>query len=335
MTATEEPFWRRALRSLGRASAPPVPACPPEAEAVPAVAGYRLQCVIARGSGSALYGAIDLDTGSPVALKLVELDDGDDGSPAQAQARFLQAAQAAAALVHPHIVAVHETRVDGPRGLVAMELLSGGDLSRYTRPSRLLPEPVVLEMGAKIASALAHAHALDIVHRDIKPANVVVDLTRGLVKVTDFGIARVMDGSRSRSGVLVGTPLFMAPEQLAGAQVDGRADLYALGVLLYQLLSGRLPFEAGGMGELLRQVARGEGADLAAHRPDLPPPLLALVRSLLHRDPEQRPGDGDEVAARLRTIVAAWPPSPRDLGASVGGSTPREPADPGHNPSPP
>jgi serine/threonine-protein kinase len=131
------------------------------------------------------------------------------------------------------------------------------------------------------------------------------------VKLTDFGIARVMDGSRSRSGVMVGTPLFMAPEQLAGGLVDGRADLYALGVLLYQLLSGRLPYEATSMGALLRQVTRGEQTELAAHRRDLPPPLLALVRGLLQLDAQARPEDGHRVAATLRAIaVAHWPGGP-------------------------
>jgi serine/threonine-protein kinase len=138
----------------------------------------------------------------------------------------------------------------------------------------------------------------------------MVDLPRGQVKLTDFGIARVMDGTRSRSGVMQGTPLFMAPEQLAGGLIDGRADLYALGVVIYQLLCARLPYEAASMGELLRQVTRGQHTDLATRRPDLPAPLLELVRRLLQLDAQARPGNGLEVAAALRAVATHhWPPA--------------------------
>lgn len=307
------PLWRRVLRKLG-------PAAPGAARAAGGAQGaglgrigrFQVLRLIARGPASSLHAALDPDTGDTVALKLIDLASGDDAAErAETAARFLQEARVAVALAHPHIVAVHEVAMVGAQGLVVMELLPGTDLSRYTQPSRLLPEPAVLEIGAKVAAALAYAHESGVVHRDVKPANVMVDLPRGQVKLTDFGIARIMDGSRSRSGVMVGTPLFMAPEQLAGGLVDGRADLYALGVLLYQLLSGRLPYEATSMGALLRQVTRGEQTELASHRRDLPPALLDLVRSLLQLDAQARPDDGHHVAATLRAIaVAHWPAGP-------------------------
>jgi serine/threonine-protein kinase len=270
-----------------------------------------------------VHAVVDPDTQACLALKLVDLGDAeDDAARRQAAERFLQEARAAMALQHPHIVAVHEVAVLDGRGAVVMELLPGSPLERYTQPSRLLPEPAVLDLVAKLAVALAYAHESGVVHRDVKPANVMVDLPRGQVKLTDFGLARVMDGTRSRSGVMRGTPLFMAPEQLAGGLVDGRTDLYALGVLLYQLLSGRLPYEAASMGHLLRQVTRGERVELAARRPDLPEPLLDLVRRLLQLDAGARPADGTAVAATLRSIAAAHCPGPLGappLATSVGG----------------
>jgi eukaryotic-like serine/threonine-protein kinase len=340
MNPSQPSLWRRVLRKLGsQAPAPQRPAAPAGHGAPPGprIGRFLVQRLLSQGAASALCAAIDPDTGACVALKLIDLGSPEEpAARADAAGRFLQEARVAVGLQHPHIVAVHEVGIVEGRGLVVMELLPGTDLERYTHPGRLLPEPAVLDIAAKLAGALAYAHEAGVIHRDVKPANVMLDLPRGQVKLTDFGIARVMDGTRSRSGVMQGTPLFMAPEQLAGGLVDGRADLYALGVLLYQLLSARLPYEAASMGELLRRVTRGERTELSVWRPDLPTPLLDLVRSLLQLDAQARPDDGDSVAAALRAIAAAhWtgstpaplPPTPQ--------SEAGERDVPRHNASPP
>jgi len=292
-------------------------------------AGFRVERLVARGTLGGLYAAIDPRDGMAVALKILPLASEYEGTDLdEARERFLQEAKTAASLHHPDIVAVHGGGESQGRAFIVMELLSGCDLTRYTRPARLLPEPVVLRVAGRVAEALAYAHGLGVVHRDVKPANVMVDLPRHQVKLTDFGIARLDDGLRSRSGVMMGTPSFMAPEQLAGGRIDGRADLYALGVMLFQLLTGRLPYEAASMGQLLMQIARGAPQELRAVRPELPQPLSDLATALMHKDPAERPGDGRAVGQALRDIEAAWPASaPVDAGRGGAGAA----NVPGHN----
>jgi len=283
-------------------------------------ASYLLQRQLGRGSTGVVYAALDIDQDhQPVALKLLTL--GADAEPTERDEvthRFLQEARIAATLQHPHIAAVHAAGQWQGQAYLAMELLPGSDLSRYTRASRLLPEPVVLRVAARVAHALAHAHQRGVLHRDIKPGNVMLDLSRDQVKVLDFGLARLDDAARSRSGLLIATPAYMSPEQAAGAALDARSDLYALGVMLYELLTGRLPFEAASMGQLLLQIARGEPEPLQRLRPDLPPALVMLVAELLARQPDQRPEDGEAVAAQLHALADAWATPPPDTGRAAG-----------------
>lgn len=274
------------------------------------VAGWRLGRRLGQGAQSAVFVAVREADGTTAALKTVPL-------PASARAAFLQQAERARRLRHPDIVEVIDAGVDigiegaieGGMGWVAMELVPGGDLGRYTRRPRLLPEPVVLEVGARVARALAHAHRHGLVHRDLKPANVLVHWPTRCVKLADLGLARAPGAEPTDSGVVPGSPAYMAPEQLAGAAPDAPADLYALGVVLFELLAGRRPYEGSSLGELLRRVATEPPPSLAALRPDLPPALGALVGRLLARDPAERGSDGDAVAAVLERIGAAAPPA--------------------------
>jgi len=250
--------------------------------------------------------AIDSRTQQPLALKVLSL--GHDLSEvdfALARERFLGEAQAARRMSHPDIVSVYDAGEQDGTAWLAMELLSGCDLGRYTHRSRLLPEPVVLSVVQRLARALAHAHALGVVHRDIKPGNVMLDLPAGRVKLTDFGIAGLADMSRTRTGVVLGTPYYMAPEQLAGASADARSDLYSLGVLLFQLLSGRLPHEHASFGELLRAVARESAPDLRTLCPQLSPDLAAVVARALDKQPARRQADGHGLADELAALPIA------------------------------
>jgi serine/threonine-protein kinase len=162
----------------------------------------------------------------------------------------------------------------------------------------------VLSIGARVAEALGYAHKQQVVHRDIKPANIMFDLAHDAVKVTDFGIARITDASKTRTGLVLGTPSFMSPEQLAGRKVDGRTDLYSLGVMLFQLLTGVLPFRAVSMAELMHKIANEEAPSLHSVRPELPQRLASLVARLLGKRPEARYQDGDQLARDLRAVLS-------------------------------
>lgn len=268
------------------------------------LAGHRLLRAIGEGALGRVFLAQAPD-GSGVALKIVALPAG--AAQAAAAQAFLQAADVARRLQHPAIVAVRGAGVADGCGWLAMEAVPGTDLARYTQPARLLPEALVLLAGERVALALAHAHHQGVVHRDLKPANVLVHWPGDTVKLADFGLARAADAAQTRTGLVPGSPAYMAPEQLAGAVPTAQSDLHALGAMLFQLLAGRLPFEGASMGDLLRRVAREPAPDLRLLRPDLPPAVAALVARLLAKKPADRPADAAAVAAELHTMRAHLP----------------------------
>jgi serine/threonine protein kinase len=187
---------------------------------------------------------------------------------------------------------------------IAMEFLKGKDLVDFCKDGNLLPVPKVLSIVARVAEALAYAHRQNVVHRDIKPANIMYELESDTVKVTDFGIARITDSSKTKTGLVLGTPSFMSPEQMAGKKVDGRSDLYSLGVMLFQMLTGVLPFRGESMAELMYKIANEEAPDIRIIRKDLPE-RLAPDRGALggSKRPETRYQDGDQFAADLRAVM--------------------------------
>lgn len=277
------------------------PATPPAEQRI---GGYRLAGLLGQGSVGEVHRAVDAE-GRPIALKLVRLDAGDGGE--ERRRRFRAEAAVAARLVHPDIVRVHGSGVEGSVGWLAMELLAGSDLGRYLRPTRLLPEAVVVGLAQRVARALAHAHRQGIVHRDVKPANVIVDWARQRVTLTDFGLARLAGGERTQTGIVLGSPAYMAPELLAGASAAPAGDLYALGVMLFQMLTGHLPHEGATLGELLQRVAQEPAPGLRTLRPELPPALAALQAAMLEKQPGARPADADTVADRLGQVLSLLP----------------------------
>ena len=266
------------------------------------VAGFRLQRALGRGSHGEVYLAQGA-AGPPVALKLAQVPMGE--AAADWIESFVSAARSAQRLVHPGIVAVHGAGVEGRLAWLAMELVPGGDLARYTAPRRLLPEALVLMLGQRMALAVAHAHRQGVVHRDLKPANVLVHLPSHTVKLADFGLAHAADSAQTATGIVMGSPAYMAPEQLAGNLPTPATDLYALGVMLFQLLSGRLPHDSPSMGELLQQVAAVPAPDLRELVAGIHPGLAALVARLLAKQAAQRPSDGDALAAALQELGQA------------------------------
>lgn len=267
------------------------------------VAGHVIQRKIGSGASATVYLAEHRATGEWVALKLVHQSGDLSGDElADLCQRFQQEAQAARRLNHPGIVRILDAGDDAGRLWVAMEPVPGCTLQRYTEKSRLLPPPVAVDIAQRLAEALAHAHDAGVVHRDLKPSNVLVDLPTGVVKLSDFGIARLDDGARTRTGVMLGTPGYMAPEQLAATTADARADLYALGVLSFELLTGRRPHESNSMGEFLRAVMADPAPDLRKHWRGAPAALATLLAAMLAKAPADRPASAQDVAEALARV---------------------------------
>jgi eukaryotic-like serine/threonine-protein kinase len=287
------------------------------------VAGHRLLRLLGSGMQSQVFLAEPLGGGPAVAIKLALLHRSDDGagSPAldAAQQAFLQAAALARSLQHPHIVRVLDAGVEGALAWLAMEAVLGGDLQ--TRATQRMPAAQVLGWARELALALGHAHRHGVVHRDLKPGNVLLDGDGEHVKLADFGLARSASALHTGTGVVPGTPLYMAPELLAGGVPGAASDLYALGVLLFELLTGQRPHSASSLGELLRQVAQQPAPDLLSMRPGLPPALGELLRRLLAKAPRERPPSAEAVAAELQQLQALC--APRDATGSSGGGMSR------------
>ena len=277
---------------------------------------YRIERQIGRGSMGAVYAAMDPKVGRAVALKTLALSREFEGAElADARARFFREAETAGRLKHRDIVTIYDAGEEHGLAYIAMEYLSGSDLQTHTQPGRLLPVAVVLRCMARVALALHYAHSQGVVHRDIKPANVMVDLAADSVKVTDFGIARIAaDASRTRTGLVLGSPSFMSPEQMAGQRVDGRSDLYSLGAMLFQLLTGRLPHQADTMSKLMFQIANETAPDVRTLRAELPELVAQIVARAMEKRPEGRFSDGQELATALQRAEALVLQSGLDMG---------------------
>ena len=272
---------------------------------------YRLERELGRGSMGTVYLGHDPQIGRAVAIKTMALSREFEGHElAEARARFFREAEMAGRLRHPDIVAIFDASEENGLAFIAMEYVTGHDLLRHTRPGKLLPVPAVLDTLARVALALAYAHTQGVVHRDIKPANVMIDPDSGAIKVTDFGIASITDSCRTRTGMVLGTPSFMSPEQMAGRRVDGRTDLYSLGVMMFQLLTGALPHASDSMAQLMNQIANEPAPDVRTLRPELPEALANVVALALEKRPEVRYADGVQMATDLRAVAAlmASPP---------------------------
>ena len=273
----------------------------------------RIERRVARGNTATVYAATDA-RGALVAVKALHQGGGDVDSEEAARQAFLQAGERASRLEHPHIARVFGGGFTRGITFITMEWLAGVDLSRWARPGRQLPDAAVLAIGADLAEALDHAHRQGIVHRDVKPANAMYDPAMQRVVLTDFGLARTPDAQASRSGAMLGSPVYMAPELLAGRAADARSDFYALGVLLFELLAGRPPFEAPTLGALLHAVATAAAPRLQDLRAGAPgtDALDELLAPLLAKDPDERPADARAWAsqARLQRLWLTAPPAP-------------------------
>jgi tetratricopeptide (TPR) repeat protein len=256
---------------------------------------YRLDSEIGRGGMGRVYRAMDLELMREVAVKVLS-----EAASADAPQRLIREARAAAALNHPHIISVYDVGEDLGIPFFVMELVQGASLAN-SFPRDL---PRIVEVACQICDALDHAHTSSIVHRDLKPDNVLLS-TGGGVKLADLGLALPGYGTRiSRSGVIVGTASYMAPEQALGQPVDGRTDLYALGVLLYELTTGRLPFIGDNPLAVVSQHVHAPVVPPRVLRPDLPRALEVVILRLLEKNPANRFADARQTGAALAESLA-------------------------------
>jgi eukaryotic-like serine/threonine-protein kinase len=270
----------------------------------PKLGRYELLEELGRGAMGTVYLGRDPRLNRVVAIKAIPLAEAvDETNLAETRARFFREAEAAGRLKHPGIITVYDAGEEGALAYIAMEHVQGEPLLERTVSDRLLPARQSLELVAKLADALDYAHSQGVIHRDVKPGNVIYDPATLEPKIMDFGIARFSDSTATRTGIVLGTPSFMAPEQLEGRNVTGRSDLFSLGVTLFQLLTGQLPFRADSMTGLMDKIANAPHPPLRTIRPDLPAGVGAVIDRALQKDPERRFPTGAEMAKALRAVA--------------------------------
>ncbi len=266
---------------------------------------FEVQKELGKGAMGVVYLGKDPKIGREVAIKTMALSQEFEAEElGEVKERFFREAETAGRLSHPNIVTIYDTGEEHDFCYIAMELLKGGDLAPYVKADNLLPANRAVSIVARAADALGYAHKQSVVHRDVKPANMMYHADTDTLKLTDFGIARLTDSSKTRTGMVLGTPSYMSPEQLAGKKIEGRSDLFSLAVSLYQLLCGKLPFEGESMAQLMYKIASEPPADIVLVNPGVAPGLVAFLDKALAKNPDERYQSGEEFAAALRGAAA-------------------------------
>jgi len=265
--------------------------------------GCRIIELIARGSMGAVYKAKHVGLNRYVAVKLLpSVSDNPDLIK-----RLLIEARAVAKLEHPNIVQIYDVGFQKGYFFIVMQLLKGHTLEQRLAEMRSLPVPAALEIARDIASGLGAAHAKGIIHRDVKPANVMVT-EDSRARLTDFGLAQDVDNPEEKTGLIVGTPYYMSPEQWLGHKADERSDLYSLGIILYQMLAGRRPFEGETVNELMHQHLKVAAVPLKKHDPEFTDGLSALVKKMLAKPPKKRYPNVAQFIQDLGKVMAGEEP---------------------------
>jgi serine/threonine-protein kinase len=270
--------------------------------AKPTFGRYEILREIGRGAMGAVYLARDPKINREVAIKTLAYADVEPSELAEVKMRFSREAEAAGKLSHPSIVSIYDVGEEHDMAYIAMELLSGETLTRYCQKDNLLPIPRALAVIADVAAALDYAHNQGVVHRDIKPANIML-LTDGRVKVTDFSIAQVVDASQTRTGVILGTPNYMSPEQVNGKRIDGRSDLFSLGIVFYELLTGTRPFKGDSMSTLLYAISHHAHTPPARVDSDIPACVKSVVNRLLVKRTSKRFASAEKALAEINACM--------------------------------
>ena len=267
----------------------------------PMLGRYQIEKELGQGAMGIVYLGLDPKINRQVAIKTMALsDEFDSDELEEVKQRFFREAESAGRLNHANIVSIYDAGEENDLAYIAMELLKGYDLGRHNKPDTLLPLDEVLSIGIDCAEALHYAHGEKVVHRDIKPSNIMYDPNAHTVKLVDFGIARITDSSKTRTGTILGTPNYMSPEQCLGKKVDGRADLFSLGVVLYQLCSGELPFKGDSMAALMYSIVNDAAIDIKTIKSDIPVTLRKVIHNAMGKKPQKRYQTGKKMAQHLR-----------------------------------
>ncbi len=267
------------------------------------VGRYEIRALIGQGAMAAVYRAHDPEINRPIAIKLLQQElCENDGY----RLRFIREAKGAGVLSHPNIVTVHDVGEQGGRPYIAMELVEGPTLAELLREKKPVDTRLAVDLGIQLAKALDYAHRKGIVHRDVKPGNIMLVRDTNTAKVADFGICRIDDSDathKTRVGDVLGTPHYMSPEQVLGQRVDARSDLFSAGIVLYQLLTGVLPFDGDTLVSVALKITKSDPASLDQLRPDLPLGLRRVVDRALRKAPEKRFQSGEEMASALIEVA--------------------------------
>lgn len=269
----------------------------------PTVGRYEILGELGQGAMGIVYKARDPKIQRLLAIKTIRFsDEFEEEKIKEVKDRFLREAEIAGKLSHPSIVSIYDVGEDYELTYLAMEFLEGENLQRYCRKGALFPLRKVLYVVAEVASALNYAHTQGVIHRDIKPANIML-LKDGHVKVTDFGIAKAVSSSQTKSGIVLGTPNYMSPEQINGHALDGRSDIFSLGVVFFELLTGQLPFQGKTLTNLFYQITQGSHPSVRSINPKVPKPCEQIIDRALAKEPEQRFQSAGELSKYLNAVA--------------------------------
>lgn len=263
----------------------------------PTLGRYEVEEELGKGAMGVVYLGRDPKINRVVAIKTLALSEEFEGNELQAvKDRFFREAETAGGLNHPNIVTIYDAGEEQDLAYIAMEFLEGKDLTEHIKRKKQNSIEWILNVIYQVADALDYAHKQNVVHRDIKPANIMYNEKEDTIKVTDFGIARITAASNTKTGVVMGTPSYMSPEQLAGERVDGRSDLFSLGAMMYELITKKQPFSGDSMAALMYQITNAKPEDVTDARKNVPSCVKQIVDKLLHKNPGKRYQSGYEVA---------------------------------------